>query len=100
VNTAIEAFVYLEAIEDKAQLPKLIVTDMHLRGITGAEFLKDLKGMERYKDIHVIVLSSHKNEKEIETARQLGVLDYVIKPFTYKEYVAVAEDIKRKAAIL
>jgi CheY-like chemotaxis protein len=37
---------YLEAIESKESLPKLIVTDRYLPGITGAEFLKDLKGMD------------------------------------------------------
>lgn len=99
VNTAMEAFSYLESVTDKGQLPKLIVTDMHLRGITGDEFLEDLKGMEPYKHIHVIVLSSHKSRQEIEQARQLGVLDYVVKPYSYNEYVQVAKDIKRKAGL-
>jgi CheY-like chemotaxis protein len=99
VHTAMEAFVYLEEVKNKADLPKLIVTDLHLRGITGHEFLKDLKGMEPYRHIHVIVLSSHKSEREIEKARQLGVLDYIEKPNTYDEYVKVASEIKSKAGL-
>lgn len=97
VYTAMEAFMYLEMITEKQDLPRLIVTDMHLPGISGLEFLNDLKSMELYKHIHVIVLTSDKRENEIARARQLGVLDYVIKPFTYNDYRKVAEDISRKA---
>ena len=98
VYTAMQAFMFLEAVTSK-ELPGLIVTDMHLPGITGSEFLKYLKGMEPYKHIHVIVLSSIKSPHEIEKALQLGALDYIIKPFTYEEYLKVAAEIKRKAGL-
>lgn len=70
VHSAMQAFMYLQSIEEKNNLPRLIVTDLYLPGITGAEFLKDLKGMEKYKHIHVIVLSAVKTEKEIERMKQ------------------------------
>ena len=98
VHTAMQAFIYLEEVKN-IELPKLIITDMHLPGITGQEFLEDLKGMEPYKHIHVIVLSSHKSERDIEKSRQLGALDYIAKPFTYDQYIKVAEDIKLKAGL-
>lgn len=98
VHTALQAFMYLEEVRH-TMLPKLIVTDMHLPGITGHEFLTDLKGMDPYKHIHVIVLSSHKSSQDIETARQLGVKDYLEKPYSYAEYQKVAAAIKRKAGL-
>jgi CheY-like chemotaxis protein len=94
-----QAFMYLEEVKMNAELPRLIVTDMHLTGITGQEFLEDLKGMVPYKHIHVIVLSSHKSERDIEKARRLGALDYIAKPFTYDQYIKVAEEIKRKVGL-
>ncbi|HVE61716.1 MAG TPA: response regulator [Chitinophagaceae bacterium] len=97
-HTAMQAFIYLESIE-AAKLPKLVVIDSYLPGITGAEFLADLKKMELYKDIHVIVLSTVKSEKEIERYRQLGVTDYLVKPNSYAEYVKVAADIKSKIGL-
>jgi CheY-like chemotaxis protein len=99
VHTAMQAFMYLEEVKMNTELPRLIVTDMHLPGITGQEFLEDLKGMVPYNNIHVIVLSSHKSERDIENARQLGALDYILKPNTYDQYLKVAEDIKRKAGL-
>lgn len=96
VHSAIEAFIYLQSIENKEDLPKLIVTDLYLPGITGAEFLADLKKMDKYKHIHVIVLSSIKSEKEIERYKQLGAIDYLTKPSSYEEYIKVAKNIADK----
>lgn len=96
VHSAMQAFMYLQSVDKKENLPKLIVTDLYLPGITGAEFLKDLKGMDRYKHIHVIVLSSSKTEKQIEEMKHMGAEDYLIKPSSYDEYIKVATDIKNK----
>lgn len=96
VYTAMQAFMYLEGVDVPEHLPRLIVTDHYLPGITGPEFLKDLKGMERYKHIPVIVLSTIKTEAQIEKYRQMGADDYLQKPETYEEYLAVAKYIASK----
>lgn len=98
VKTAMEAFIYLETMEHQA-LPKLIITDNFLPGISGKEFLADLKGMEKYKDIPVVVLSTSKTDEEIEEYQKMGILDYLLKPSSYDEYVKVAEKIKAKVSL-
>jgi CheY-like chemotaxis protein len=98
VFTAMQAFMYLQEVTHEC-LPKLIVTDHFLPGITGAEFLKDLKEMDKYKHIPVIVLASTKSDKEIERYRQLGALEYLVKPVSYQDYVKVAADIKIRAGL-
>lgn len=95
VFSAMQAFMYLQTVEHD-HLPKLIITDLYLPGMTGDEFLKDLKGMEKYKDIPVIVLSSVKSEKEIARYKEMGADDYLLKPSNYAEYVKVAEEIRNK----
>jgi len=95
VHSALEAFIYLETVKDKNDLPRLIVTDFYLPGITGADFVKDLKGMDKYKHIHLIVLSSTKTEKEVERLKSLGAVDYLVKPSSYDEYVQVASQITK-----
>ena len=99
VHTAMEAFIYLQSVENREDLPKLIVTDLYLPGITGLEFLADLKGMEKYKHIHVIVLSSIKTEKEFERYKQMGVKDYIQKPSTFNEYLEVARNMKQRLTV-
>ena len=99
VHSAMEAFIFLQSVEHAKDLPRLIVTDLYLPGITGLEFLKDLKGMEKYKHIHVIVLSSIKSEKEIERYKQMGVIDYLEKPSTFEEYLEVAKKMKQRVEV-
>jgi CheY-like chemotaxis protein len=98
VFSAVQAFMYLQELEYHC-LPKLIVTDHFLPGITGAEFLKDLKGMDKYKHIHVVVLSNVKTEQEIERYKEMGADDYLVKPSTYNEYVEIAANIKSRAGL-
>lgn len=98
VFSGMQAFIYLQSVENSC-LPKLIVTDHFLPGMSGAEFIKDLKGMDKYKHIHVIVLSTDKSEKEIERYKEIGAEDYLIKPSTYAEYIKVAADMKKKAGL-
>ena len=49
VFSAMQAFMYLQSIDNKEDLPKLIITDLYLPGISGKEFLTDLKRMEKYQ---------------------------------------------------
>jgi CheY-like chemotaxis protein len=98
VHSAMQAFMYLERVKDPEELPKLIVTDHYLPGVTGPEFLQDLKGMKRYRHIPVIVLSTLKTETQIEKYRQMGAADYLKKPATYEEYLAVAKYMTKRIA--
>ena len=98
VNSAIKAFMFLQDLEIE-DLPKLIVTDHFLPGITGVEFIKDLKSMDAYKNICVIVLSTVKSDKEIERYKKMGAIDFLVKPSSYEEYVKVAATIKSQAGL-
>ena len=95
VFSAMQAFIHLQETPADC-LPKLIITDLYLPGITGAEFLQDLKKMEKYKDILVVVLSTIKSETEIKRYLELGAADFLHKPNTYEDYLKVAEQIKQK----
>ena len=96
VNSSMNAFIYLQSVENPLDLPRLIVTDLYLPGITGAEFIADLKEMGKYKHIHVVVLSSTKSESQIERYKKMGADDYLVKPNSYAEYVKVAQTITEK----
>jgi CheY-like chemotaxis protein len=93
-----QAFMYLqEKVHDC--LPKLIIADQFLPGMTGAEFLNDLKQMDKYPHISIIIMTTTKSEKELKRYREMGALDYLVKPVTYDDYIKVAADIKSRAGL-
>lgn len=95
VKTAMEAFIYLEPLPQDS-LPKLIITDHFLPGISGKEFIADIKKMEKFKHIPALVLSTINSEAEMEEYKKIGILDYIEKPSSYDDYLKVAAEIKAK----
>jgi CheY-like chemotaxis protein len=98
VHSAKEALQYLEDTYPDC-IPKVIVTDVFLPGVTGAEFINQLQAMDQFKDIKVVILSSAKSPKQIEMLRELGHLDYFVKPNSIDEYHHIVESIRGKITV-
>jgi diguanylate cyclase (GGDEF)-like protein len=79
-NTAIKI-----ANEEKIDL---ILLDIMMPDIDGFEVCTILKSMEKTKDIPVIFITAKTDEDSIETAYDVGGVDYVSKPFKPKELLA------------
>lgn len=76
---------------DEGTLPSLVVLDLNMPRLSGTQTLRELKSIEHYKDIPVIIFSSSLNVIEMHECRQLGALSYMVKPFTYEEYLLSAQ---------
>lgn len=72
-------------------LPSLVVLDLNMPRLSGTQTLRELKSIPHYKDIPVIIFSSSLNVIEMHECRQLGALSYMVKPFTYEEYLLSAQ---------
>lgn len=62
--------------------PDVILLDLLLPGKDGFAFLSDIKSHATLKNIPVIVLSNLSDTKDIERAKSLGAVDYVLKSET------------------
>lgn len=62
-------------------LPDLIITDLRMPSMSGRKFVLFLKETEKYKSIPVFVLSSEDDADEKRDLFELGVLEYIVKPF-------------------
>ena len=67
------------------ELPELVLLDIMLPGEDGMEILKGLKTSAKTRDIPVIMLSARGEEYDRIHGFELGVDDYVVKPFSPKE---------------
>ena len=80
VHTAMQAFIYLEKLKNKAELPKLIVTDMHLPGITGIELVQKIREQKALAYTPIIMLSTSDHPKDVEACYLRGANAYLVKP--------------------
>ena len=96
LSSAAEVFTYLQSVERDEDLPRLVITDLNMPGITGFELLQALKGMQRYKGIDVFVYSTSSNGSHIDMCLALGAREYITKPFLVDGYLKLAERIKQE----
>ena len=85
VATADEALASLRQHAQAGELPALLVLDLKLPGISGRDFLTLMRQEEFLRQVPVIILSDSDNFDDIQTCRDLYVIDYVIKPFTQRQ---------------
>jgi len=68
-----------------ANPPDLILLDVRMKGMDGLEVCRQLKAHDETKRIPIILISAFANEKEWVEGLQLGVSDYITKPFKSEE---------------
>ena len=79
----------IEALDKvKRFLPDLVLLDNIMPRMTGWEFTKKIKNDERYKDIPIIMFSALDDVKDKLEGFELGVEDYITKPFNFSEVLA------------
>jgi DNA-binding response OmpR family regulator len=79
----------VEALEKvKHFFPDLIILDVIMPRMSGWEVIKHLKGDSQYRDIPIIMLSALDDVKEKVEGFELGIEDYITKPFNISEVLA------------
>ncbi len=71
----------------------LIVTDEQMPEMTGCEFCANLRSVDEFKNVPVIMLTAKGMELELPRLKQeLGIAATFLKPFSPKEIVKAVED--------
>lgn len=95
-----EALGFIQKWDKGALLPLVILLDLKLPKVDGLEVLRIIKSHERYKTIPIVVLTSSSENSDIESAYQLGVNSYIVKPVNFDNFVEVAEQIELYWSVL
>ena len=69
----------------RQERPDVILLDVHLTDMDGAEVLKTLRADPVTADVPVVVVSADAMRSQIERMRDLGACEYVTKPIDIKE---------------
>ena len=77
---------------DADVVPKVILLDLKMPKVNGLEVLAEIRRDERTKTIPVVVLTSSKEDPDIDACYALGVNSYIVKPVEFdKFFKAVSE---------
>ena len=66
--------------------PKVILLDLKMPKVNGIEVLRKIRADERTKRIPVVMLTSSKEDPDIQACYDLGVNSYVVKPVDFNEF--------------
>ena len=73
--------------------PKVVLLDLKLPKVDGLEVLQRIKSDERTKKIPVVVMTSSREDKDLETCYALGVNGYVVKPVEFEDFSRAVSEL-------
>ena len=71
---------------DVQENPKVILLDLKMPKVNGLEVLAQIRADERTKKIPVVVLTSSKEDPDIDACYALGVNSYIVKPVEFDNF--------------
>ncbi|HEY0977050.1 MAG TPA: response regulator [Flavobacteriales bacterium] len=90
-----EALQALNGGQGSAGIPRMILLDLNLPGLSGFDVLKEIRANSRWRHIPVVVLTSSSDPRDIELAHMMGANAYLSKPSTLAELRSLLESTCR-----
>jgi CheY-like chemotaxis protein len=74
-------------------LPAVLLLDIKMPKLTGLEVLQQMKADPILKSVPVVMLTSSREEPDLEAAYALGANAYVVKPVDFNQFVAAVSQL-------
>jgi len=78
---------------DPLEGPRLVLLDLKLPLISGLEVLERIKASPALRKLPVVVLSSSREEPDIQAAYALGVNSYIVKPVDFQQFAEAVQQV-------
>ncbi len=91
-----EAMGVLTFHADGATPINLILSDLNMPGPSGLDFLKQVRGIERFQTLPFILVTTESEKGAVIEAAMSGVSAYVVKPFTGETLTKRLQEAWRK----
>jgi len=65
----------------------LVLLDWNMPRLSGIDFLKKVRSMEKYKNLPIIMVTSESAKFNVIEAHIAGVTDYIVKPINDKNFM-------------
>ncbi len=70
----------------------LIVTDINMPVMNGLDLIQRIRDMG--SDIPVVIMSAHTEPEYIKSAEELGVKNYLLKPFDFIKFINLVSELE------
>ena len=70
----------------------LVFVDLHIREQDGIAFLHSLRALTHHQDTTVVIVTSKDYAQDRTLAKELGVLEYLVKPLRSQEISAIIQN--------
>lgn len=77
--------------------PDLVLVDWMMPGMTGIEMCQALRDDLRTAHIPIILLTANRQDAEVERGFEVGVDDYILKPFNPRELLSRVRAVLARA---
>ena len=98
LKTAVDGREALRLLEQSPQTPDLIITDLMMPELDGVTLIQRLKADERFRLTPILVLSAQSDFLTKIKVLNIGVDDYIQKPFNIDELRAVVQTLLKNAS--
>ena len=73
----------------------LVITDLYMPNINGVELTKEIRKLQEYKRIPILVLTTESQTSKKMEAKKAGATGWIIKPFVPEKLIAVIRKVLR-----
>lgn len=81
------------SMRDPQDVPKVILLDLKMPKVNGLEVLAEIRRDERTKTIPVVVLTSSREDPDIDACYALGVNSYIVKPVEFNKFFKAVSEL-------
>lgn len=84
----------------KAARTRVILLDLKLPKLDGMEVLRAVKADPQLRSTPIVMLTSSREDRDLEEAYRLGVNSYIVKPVEFDKFVQAVEQLGMYWALL
>ncbi|WP_158827796.1 response regulator [Mucilaginibacter lacusdianchii] len=93
IDDGIIALQTLQQLADDKSLPRLVLLDWNLNGVSGLDILRKIRESQTLKQVPVVVFSTSDNPRDIHSSIEFGANAYVTKPLGYLNIISCLTSI-------
>lgn len=71
--------------------PKVVLLDLKLPKVDGLEVLQRIKADERTRSTPVVIMTTSREDRDLQGAYKLGVNSYVVKPLDFQQFLEAVQ---------